>query len=262
MNTINYNDPKYELLYMVGNEAAPEYDFDDEGNPYQCMSIVPCDFLKVVDKIKFPFTYNDYINNTEIIATLKGFEIDIEQFWFALLFIYHFTQEKCINALTLGETAKVQIQNLKEFSSGIYGFTISADGKKKLVINDLTLINDLKSHLEALLAEQDNGFDSHSINFKRPLNSEPASIQIWYAANRFIELFKALNLPTKRAKDISIEDKIQMVSFNKMFLISQLIYLMKFTNNKSFLIEDNSLKGILKQYKNYKLNTVSRHYLV
>lgn len=275
MDTISYNDPKYKLLYIVGNEAAPEFDYDEEGNCFQWESIVPYDFLKRINRIKFPFTYDDYINNKDIIAMLIGYEIDIEQFWFAMLFIYDFTWIKCINVLKLGETAKVQIENLKEFLSGINSFTMSADGKKKLVINESIIINDLKHHLETLLADESFDLGFTSINLKQPSNySYSTSDQMGYAATRFIKLFEALNLPIKRGKYVylkyqeidgeknPVENSKYEVSFNKMLFISRLLYFMKFTNNISFLLDDNSLKGILKQYDESKINSFNTKYFL
>jgi len=95
---------------------------------------------------------------------------------------------------------------------------------------------------------------------------------MWFAATLCIKVFAAMKLPSKRAKDIPMEyiekngeqvpvrNSIQTVYFNKMLLISQLMYLMIFTRNKSFLISENSLKGILKQYKNFELTTFSKFY--
>jgi hypothetical protein len=265
------NDPKYELLHLIANEIFPEFDYDDDGNLIQFQSNASNVFLKRKDKIKFPFTYKDYIKDKDIIRTLEGYGVDIEQFWHAILFIYDITQEKCVNVLSLGETAKIQIEKLKELLSGIDSFTVTAKDKKKLVINEPRLINHLENHLETLLADNNINLDFSSVELGQPSNDlYPSSIQIWFAATRFKKLFEAINLPSKRSKEIvtryvQIEDreipvKVQTVYFNKMFLISQLMYLMKFTNNKTFLSCENALKGILKQYKNLKLTTFSKVY--
>jgi len=270
-----YADSKYKLLLLIADEVAPDYQCDEDGY-FQQPSQAPNIFLRRKDdnKIKPPFTYEDYINDKDIIHTLKGYEIDIEQFWLALLFVYDFTQANCINVLSLGETAKIQMEKLKEFLSGIDSFTVTADGKKKLEINELYLINHLRNHLEILLDEKSenlkfSSFHFTSIEMSKDLYSP--SVQMWFSATRFIRLFEALELPNKRAKDvvkygkencegIILKNSIQTVSFNKMLLISQLMYFMRFTDNKSFLISENSLKGILKQYKNFKINTVNKVY--
>ena len=272
---MNYDSSEYELLHIITMDVKPEFDIEEDGSYFYYLSDAHRVFLNRKDKIKFPFTYKDYIRNEDIIDTLKGYEIDIEKFWLAILFIYDITQEKCVNVLSLGETAKVQIENLKKFLSGITSFTITANSKKKLVINEPLLINQLKSHLEMLLDDESYNLEVTSIPIMQPSNYlHSTSVQMWYAANRFIELFKSLKLPTKRSKNVSKEHKeiyseqvkrrtnIKTVYFNKMLLISQLMYLMKFTKNKSFLLDENALKGILKQYKNYKLNTFSKVYFV
>ena len=41
-------------------------------------------------KIKMPFAKSDYLANDDIIATVMGLGLDVEKFWFALVFIYDY----------------------------------------------------------------------------------------------------------------------------------------------------------------------------
>lgn len=97
---------------------------------------------------------------------------------------------------------------------------------------------------------------------------------MWFSAERYIKLFENLELPTIRATDSKVkyigdwskEDATsggnKTVSYNKMLLISRLISVPKLTRNENFLFTDDSLKGILKQYKNLKIKTYNPKYWV
>lgn len=54
--------------------------------------------------IKPPFTYEAFLDNEDIIATLEGYELDVEKFWFALLYIYDITMDFGINAADVSKT--------------------------------------------------------------------------------------------------------------------------------------------------------------
>ena len=53
------------------------------------------------DKLKEygKFTYEKYVANKDIQDTLKGLEIDIDKFWFLLLFIFDYTCGTCIDGM-------------------------------------------------------------------------------------------------------------------------------------------------------------------
>lgn len=54
---------------------------------------------------------------------------------------------------------------------------------------------------------------------------------------------------------IAIGGGNKTVSYNRMLLISRIMYFTKMTRNENYLISDDSLKGTVKQYKDLKNNT-------
>ena len=46
------------------------------------------------EKIKAPFTKEMLLQETDIIATIKGFGLDVNKFWWAVLFVYDWSIEK------------------------------------------------------------------------------------------------------------------------------------------------------------------------
>ena len=270
---MDYYDRKYDYVLNVTFEAVPAFDFDTNGE----MEPSDYNYRKAVERINtlnFPFRYEDYIGDMEIIATLNGYNIDIEKFWFAILCIYDITMQKCINAGTLRDSYREQAQKLSDYLNGVRNITLSAKGKPKLEVTGSILIADIKMYIDEILQREDNPeyemipTDLFTDDLKSP------SVQMWYAATRFLELFKTLNLPNKRAKDekiiyewdnllkmkVPVKGGAKTVSFNKTLLVSRLLYLMRLTKNDAFLFSDNSLKGILEQYKGFALKTISRVY--
>lgn len=225
-------------------------------------------------KFTFPFTYQAYLHNEDIINTIEGFGLDVEQFWYAILAVYWLNQIRCVNVIKPEGSMGVQMQNLSEYMQDIDSFTITAQGKKKLVINDMGVIRSIRKFLDDKFAENEFGLnDGYSINFRSQGNHlESSSVQMWFSAQRYLKLFENLELPTIRARDSEVQYNekhgyrtavsggIKSVSYNKMLLISRLMYFSKLTKNENFLFFDDSLKGIMKQYKNFKFNTYHPKY--
>lgn len=272
---LELNDPLYNYVHRVADEIMPEFYMEEDGEYYQMPSNAPDVFRKRLarGKVNLPFTYQQFIHNEEIVATLEGYELDIETFWYAVMFIYDITQEKCINTLTFGDSIKVQAEHLRDALSGVGSFTLTSEHHKNLKIDDLALIRDLHRYLDELLSRCGEGLNHHSIHLTAAFSDlYSSSVQLWFAASRFLALFESLHLPDKRSKNvtwqyreiegesIATRGEMKTVSLSKKLLVSRLVYFMRYTRNDTFLYSDNSLKGILKQYKDYKLKSFSKDY--
>ena len=75
----------------------------------------------------------------------------------------------------------------------------------------------------------------------------------------FKDLFASLRLPSK--VKTRADSSQREVSYNKLLLISRLLYLMRLASNENFKYSDESLKGILKSYKGKIPKTYSAIYL-
>lgn len=262
---INADDIKYSYVHKLANEYEPAFMMDDDGSMFQTMSYLGYSFLYKMHEKTFPFKYDDYIKNEDIISTIEGYGMDVESFWYAILFIYDLTQKKCVNVASYGESTRVQMEQLKDFLSGIDNFTIQANGKKKVTVNNFFVIDGIRCFLDKTLSDPDMNLDVCTMGARPADDLYSASVQMWFSATRYIELFKTLKLDNVRAKDSKVKFNKneavvsggnKIVSYNKLLLISRLMYFTKLTRNENFLYSENSLKGILKQYKDFKLNTL------
>jgi len=305
----------WKLVYaaFVAVENAPEdylgWEEDEEGNDYEGISFWNADDLRMslrdieLDEIDFqrirfsqalgyfireyengeftyPFTYEAYLKNENVIDTIEGFGLNVEQFWYAVLFIHWLTQIRCVNVIKRKGFAGEQMRKLSEYLKNVDSITIVAEGKNKLIINDSWVIRDIRESMNKKIAEyQEMGFDidgTYGFNFaSKGDHWESSSVQMWFAATRYLKLFENLDLPTIRAKDSEVKYKKRMVagerislgggnktvSYNKMLLISRLMHFTKMTRTENYLFSDEPLKGIVKQYKSLKINAHNPKYL-
>lgn len=219
--------------------------------------------------------YQSYKKNHNIIDTIEGFGLDVDQFWYAILFIYWLTEIRCVNVFRPEGNSAEQMRKLSDYLQGVKDFTIVVEGKKKLVINDTGVIASIQKFMDdRIVLYEERGLDDFTSYNSKSNHNESASIQMWFATMRYLKLFENLELPTIRARDSEVKYYKRMVageridkgggnktvSYNKMLLISRIMYFTRMTRNENYLGSDEILKGIVKQYKNLKINTHNPKY--
>lgn len=210
------------------------------------------------DRIKPPFKYEAFLDNEDIIATLEGYELDVEKFWFALLFIYDITMNFGINAENISKTdydVLIEIEDYLNKHPQAYLY-LSED-------KELRKSERYETH-SPLILEKLRQF----VKWELAKYKETPQLKVWTggllqdsyteslgAAQQqvlmyklFKVLFDLLGLPELRAK------KGEVVSYSKMLLISRIIYFCRLARNEAFLISDSSLKGNIKQYGDFDFN--------
>ena len=217
-------------------------------------------------EIKDRFSKKDYLENdkySEIRETVKAFGLDIEKFWYLLLFIYDYVSEKLINSNTITDVSTVAFaQNLmKQFEDNeVEDLEIIIKLKgKKIPISDvgktsiITMLLEGYFHLYADVA----GYDFPFSNFK-----DNSHYSFSYKMTMAVELYKyTFDFLENEWKEIH-KNKSNGATLNKMLLFSQIMHLYRWTENDNFLYDDSSLKGVLKVYKKKPMpQTLSNIYL-
>ena len=96
----------YESLLMDENDKIVYWDFDPLRRELREYVDIACgcdeqtygirtpqfEYRYCTGKIKMPFAKSDYLANDDIIATVMGLGLDVEKFWFALVFIYDYVE--------------------------------------------------------------------------------------------------------------------------------------------------------------------------
>ena len=125
----NYFPKGIELLEYMENLAVqyvPDIDIDNEtGEKYICGTAALPFFINRYNQngLYGHFTYEDYIGNESIQEMLKGLGIDIDKFWFLLLFIFDYTCGTCLDGI---KATGVGAEQLTKFAKAI------ADNRKEV----------------------------------------------------------------------------------------------------------------------------------
>lgn len=211
------------------------------------------------EKIKAPFTKEMFLQETDIIATIKGFGLDVNKFWWAVLFVYDWSIEKFTKCFWVKLPPKSLTKILDYIGdSKDFEITFRVKGKKSREADPnvkAAVMYGLRQKLKEWKDKEFYHIIDHSTYTTTFTNS---SYYMCFAADKFKHLFDALKLPNRGAANEHRCDK--EVSYNKMLLISRLFYFMRLTRNVNFKDSDESLKGVLKTYANKLPHTESAIY--
>lgn len=210
-----------------------------------------------------PFTYEEYIASNDIIATIKGYDLDVDKFWYAMLFIYYWTMSYTIHCRRKDDSNIEEAKKLKEIIELTQPLEIKV-GKSKISLKNRHLLNSVSKFLNDYI-ENTRDFTVIKFSLLEENHLEGTYVQIWYAATLIGQLLeeglelpdakKAAKIFKEKNKDSNID--CELISFRKKLLISRIIYLFRLTRDDSFMISDSNLKGIMSKYKNYALKTTS-----
>ena len=198
--------------------------------------------------------------------------VDIDKFWFLLLFIFDYTCGTCLDGMKatgigieqLIKFAKAIADNHKEINQFGVSFkkpitiSVKVEGKHQIVIDNAnaigylatTIINNLKE------IEEHPWMQSQQVSITTNAE-EKESVQIWLFYKMFNDFFnlspynKLFNVRQKKGSTISL---------SKTLLISRLIYFTKLSMNKNFSEDEFTLKGYIKQYKDKRIDTANSIY--
>lgn len=272
---MNTYDPIFDYVHMVADECAPDVDFDENGEPYPSLSYVGHYVIRKLDTLEFPFTKGEYYNNTDVLDFLKAYEIDKEKFWYAILFIYYFTKSKIADGVKMSPKSIDQLHSLLDYlrTGNKVIITVAAENKKKkLVIKEKIALGAIADAIEVNIPifQEEPEMHLQAINrHEKAKVGTKASSQMAYATARYQALLDELITKGKRAKhtkstseSVRGERHIDMGmttegSLSRLLFISRLMYFSCFTENEEYLLSEEPLNGILKDYKNVEINTIS-----
>ena len=268
-------DTRLEYMEAIAVKYVPDVDIDPAtGERYVCGTTALPLFIRRYNQNELygNFTYEDYIANEDIQNTLKGLGVDIDKFWFLLLFIFDYTCGTCLDGMKatgigieqLIKFAKAIADNHKEINQFGVSFkkpitvSVKIEGKHQIVIDNAnaigylatTIINNLKEIEEhPWMQNQQVSISTHA--------EEKESVQIWLFYKMFNDFF---NLSPYNKQFNVRQKKGGTISLSKTLLISRLIYITKLSKHSKFSEDEDVLKGYIKQYKDKRIDTVNSIY--
>ncbi len=223
--------------------------------------------------IKIPLTYKDYKTNKEIQTAISALQLDVDKFWFAILFIWDYVDGECWQAFERVDSPANEINRLLqtiaqyEVSPNANPLTdhiafkeelslsLQVNGKSIHTIETANAIKFILSccqeHLDDLRPK--NEFDTEHLNDNIEMVSYyPTKKQTTASATKRICLFaqKFQLFFDTLSPSFSNYRKGERNTYNVTYLISQLVYLTGISNNEDFQTDKRTLKGYLSKNKN------------
>ena len=231
----------HQYVHLIINEVAPEYD-PDSGYMYDIASS-EISFVRNLPDMQFPFSHEDYLKNKSIINSAEALGLDKEKFWYAMLCVYHLTEEYCKNAHPVLEAPIERFRRVADILRGENAYIIAkCDGRRKELIEDSPTLRLIADTIDRICTvqewKQDPAFTGRPV-LMHDTKEKSISSKIAFAYNRYNRLFDNLKIAGKRSKEVSV---------NKKFFISQVLHFTKIAANDSFLVDAEALRGVLNKY--------------
>lgn len=233
------------------------------------------DYRKLDTSFKEKFLTNEDLQNT-----IEAFGLDVSKFWYLLLFVYDYIEDIGKNAPTLGKTIIEDINELNSKLSEATDLILKKDNRKSYATeseNTINFINAASQYYvktynsivnadstreDKLQQLKDIGLDNF-INGYTTFDLKGGYLDISYKKWKFAEMFLYF-LEDKKA--VTIPNKKEKVSKDKMIFISRLIYTVGYDGkryNEEYDEEGNKnrmLSNLLRRYSKEEFPTVIGHY--
>ena len=202
-------------------------------------------------------SFDKYIKSEQIQGTLKGMGVDVQKFWYLLLFIFDYTDNCSWNGLYLTKSPKQELQKLVEMldiESAEQPHIIIKRGKKSFIIENEYTIACIAELCKLAIENTENGsiMDLHGVDKSKTVFE---SLAIGIFANMFLDFFE-LNkgkFNYRKSKDCDFP-------LSKKLLISRLVYLTHLSMNENYNDGDENLKDVLKKYKDKHIEAINNVY--
>ena len=211
------------------------------------------DFIQalITGKLSFRFTRNEYDRSVHLQESIKALGLDAEKLWYAILFVVHYTESKFMDVMI---EQKPVIDQMKEISDALKldgaVLSVKCDDRLKtrtglrIVLNNIARAIDNECELQKENPHLTVPFYSPDPTGKASKVS--ATPQMAFATRMLLWLFGQV-CPDKQEEksDDKPVKKFSRGAKNRLMLASRIMFLTKMTSNKSFLISDEAIKGIL-----------------
>jgi len=267
---VDYHDsPELEYVSKLGKEFLPNIHFDIDSDNEEWAT--PQFFQRYNDKlIDNNFTYQELLLNTDIHKTLAAYHVDMEKFWYLLLFIYDYTLGSCQDGIKKVISPRKEIgelmRNIKD--NIICGNIITTkfknqmtlelkiDGvKRKVKVKEPNSFRFLLDMFDVTNKSDDTHFDYIDSS---PCDLEKEEMSDIYWLLCFTKLFRFFLFEVIKEEKPNSQ-AYQAVSFDKTLLISRLFYFTRLSRDKRYL-ESGFLQNQLKKYKDAEIKTINGRY--
>ena len=204
------------------------------------------------------FQFDEYLENLKIQNLIKDLGLDVEKFWFLILFVFDYCNSMFYEGITMAMTPFEQLERLIDnMNSDDFSALILKTGKNQISVNHPDVIKFLIDAIVEKIEKSDKEY------IKSLFSREKAENSIMLKESPFIAYFSKMLLRFFDTQDGVRKQRRKGAkhSQKERELVCRLIYFTKISTNKVWLEDFDLLKSYLKQYRNYKYpNNVSSIY--
>lgn len=242
-------------------------DVDEDGNISYCGQLG--DWMRMFirrynsDEIQCKVTQNAFESNNDIVEVLEAYGLDVEKFWYLLLFIYDITiQRTCDITLCDDRSDYKKLLAVKEYIKGHPNYKIylsdsaKVPNKNRAECDDFFFFKVFEEGLDKVISQmEERGMQSwQTVDLlHKGTDTLSENYQLYTMYSLFHEFFDLMELPDLRATQSGI-------SFSKVLLVSRIAYLCRLTRDKDFCDDAEKLKTIIKDNKSKKVSVISTVY--
>ena len=282
INEIEKNRELLEYVYELGCLYCPICDYDEEGWGASGTEVDTSFIRRYNDReINAPFAFEDYINNKDIQDTLNAFKINVEKFWYLLLFAYDFTIGTCKNGRRIKEIPKVDVDKLMQqikdniaYADSNYTFinkmklSLKTDGvSKRITIEDpATLAQMSILYRYASRLYEEGKIEVTNITFEQNSEEEYETILVATFHKLLNDFMFNIYPEISGIKKPEIK-AYTTISGSRTLLISRLIYLTTLSDNIKYTgYDDNNkpcpdfLHNQLSSYRKFEISRTNTFY--
>ena len=247
---LDYNNPHLNYIWKLFSFMFPDEDRDTAGGWWEFT--FP---RRYNEGIKFPKSYKDYLDNINIQMSIKALGLNVDEFWYFILFIYDISGEKTKDVNYTQDSAKTQYENFINALNSAFEtkakdivIELKINGKKqKAIINNDCGLQVLAELMYQTIndAEEGSPFDMETSKIFDTYN-ESLSVRNYLVITYFKKLFECLNADLKKGKtDI----------YNKNILITEILLFMRLIEEEQ--ANEDYIKNTLKYYKGKEITLSS-----
>ena len=214
--------------------------------------------------IEYQFTRKEFESNGDIIEVLEAYGLDIEKFWYLLLFIYDVTIQRTTNVALEDERSDYEkLLAVREYIKGHPNYKIylsdsaRVPNKNRAECDDFFFFKVFEEGLDKVICQME---ERGMLSWKtvdilhKGTDTLSENYQLYTMYSLFHEFFDLMDLPDLRATQSGI-------SYSKVLLVSRIAYLCRLTRDRDFCDDAEKLKTIIKDNKGKKMSVISTVYM-
>ena len=221
-----------------------------------------------------------FLKSREVLNTIKAFNLDLDKFWYLLLFVNDLVEDCCTNALGHGQSEVEKVNEMAERISECTEVISKRNGRKHYETNDEYTLSILKSSVKFFIKtyneiiENSKNIEELNVRLKelgidRTINNdfpikfeETITLEKSHKTRLFAEFFQYFLKDIKADRELMGRHTTREDSTDKLLFISRLTYIVglqekdyykRLISKENKYVANRKLSNLLSRYRNEPL---------